>query len=55
MKDLIDRLEHLAEHIGDDDYNLPLMAKSTVLEAAKALRQTDAAKEQPSIFGGSDE
>lgn len=36
---LIADLEHIAAHIGDDDYNLPRGAKSTVLSAADAFRK----------------
>jgi hypothetical protein len=35
---IADDLDHIAEHVGDNDYNLPLMAKNTLLLAAKALR-----------------
>lgn len=36
---LIERLDLLAEHIGDDDYHLPLMSKSAVLLACKELER----------------
>ena len=36
---LADDLDHIAEHIGDDQDGLPLHSKNTILLAAKALRK----------------
>ena len=49
--DLIERLEHLAEHIGDDDYHLPLLSKSAVLEAAKTIQDLTAGVRRLCIDG----
>jgi hypothetical protein len=37
--DLLERLDHLAEHIGDDDYHIPLGSKSAVLLAIKEIER----------------
>jgi hypothetical protein len=44
--DLLERLDHLAEHIGDEDYHVPLGSKSAVLLAIKEIERLRDENEQ---------